>query len=123
MRRPFVSAALAAAALAAAPASAQYHGGRHHGWHQRGPSRHAVGELLRQLDRIDLRILRSDRRGIISPREALGLRREAAHVRGRLHRASRNGLSAREFADIRAQINRLEQHLRVERRDRDGRRG
>ena len=131
MRKLLVSVALATATLAAVPAAAQYHSDRQwdqrddrrHGWSHRGPNRHAVGQLLRQLDRAEQRIQRSARRGIISQREAFGLRREANHVRDRLHRASRNGLSGREFAQLQVQVNRLEQRVRLERRDRDGRRG
>ena len=55
-------------------------------------------------------------------REAIGLRREANQIRVRLNRAARNGISGREFAELRVQVNRLEQRVRIERRDRDGRR-
>ena len=123
MRKLLIPVALAAATLAAVPAAAQYRDNGHHGWNQRGPDRRAVGQLLRELDRVDQRITRSARRGIISPREAFGLRREANRIRQRLQRASRNGLSGREFAQLRIQVNRLEQRVRHERRDRDGRRG
>ena len=41
----------------------------------------------------------------------------------RLNYRGRNGLSGREFASLQTQVNRLEQQLRYERRDRDGRRG
>ena len=133
MRKLLVSVAIATATLAAVPAAAQNHGrhsgwdqrgpDRHQGWQQHGPSRHAVSQLLQQLDRAEQRIQRSVRRGIISQREAFGLRREAGQVRNRLHWAGRNGLSGREFASLRFQVDRLEQRLRLERRDRDGRRG
>jgi hypothetical protein len=123
MRKLLIPVAVAAATLAAVPAAAQYRDNGHYGWNQRGPDRRAVGQLLRELDRVDQRITRSARRGIISPREAFGLRREANQVRQRLHRAGRNGLSGREFARLRVQVNRLEQRVRHERRDRDGRRG
>ena len=56
-------------------------------------------------------------------REALGLRRQASQVRFQLNRSGRNGLSGREFAALQVQVNRLEQRVRIERRDRDGRRG
>src|SRR3712207_8029631 len=48
------------------------------------------------------RIQRSDRRGAISGREALSLRREAVRIRQQLHRAGRDGLSGREFGDLSA---------------------
>ncbi len=122
MRKLLVSVALATATLAAVPAAAQY---RDHqpGWDQRGPSRPAVNNLLRQLDNVDVRITRSMQRRIISQREAFGLRRESNQIRTQLRFASRNGLSGREFAALQVRVNRLEQRLRYERRDRDGRRG
>ena len=125
MRKFLVSVAVATAALAAVPAAAQYHPGRGHhlGWQQRGPDRHAVIQLLRRLDRAEQRIHLSARRGAISPREAFGLHREANRVRNRLHWAGRNGLSGREFASLRFQVDRLQARLRSERRDWDGRRG
>lgn len=125
MRKLLVSVALATATLAAVPAAAQYHG-RHSddrgAYGHRGPNWQAVNDLRRELARIEDRITRSARRGIISQREAFGLRREANRIENRLQRAGRNGLSRREFAELRIQVNQLEQRLRVERRDRDGRR-
>ena len=121
MRKILVSVALATATLAAVPAAAQYNG--NHGWHQRRPDRRAVPNLLAELNQVEQRNERSARRGIISPREAFGLRREANQIRARLSRSGRDGLSGREFANLRIQVNRLEQRVRLERRDRDGRRG
>jgi hypothetical protein len=122
MRKLLFSVAIATATLAAVPAAAQY---RDHnpGWNQRGPSRPAVNNLLRQLDQVENRILRSQQRRAISPREAMSLRREANQIRARLAYASRGGLSGREFANLQVNVNRLEQRLRYERQDRDGRRG
>ena len=121
MRKLLVSVALATATLAAVPAAAQYN--QHQGWNQRGPDRRQISQLLRQLDQVDVRIDRQARRGNISQREAFALNRQANQIRNRLFRASRNGLSGREFAELRHQVNRLEHNLRLERRDRDGRRG
>ncbi|HEX8642140.1 MAG TPA: hypothetical protein VF704_13430 [Allosphingosinicella sp.] len=123
MRKLLASVALATVALTAVPAAAQHHQPGHHGWNHRGPARHAVAELLGRLDRVEQRINRSDRRGMISGREAFGLRREAVRIRQRLHRAGRDGLSGREFGELHARVGQLEQRLRFERRDRDGRRG
>jgi hypothetical protein len=121
MRKLLVSAFLATATIAAtAPAAAQY---QNSGWNQRGPARPAVNNLLRQLNEVNQRIDRSARRGVISQREAFSLRREATQIRSRLGYQGRNGLSGREFASLQTQVNRLEQRLRIERRDRDGRRG
>ena len=128
MRKLLVSVAIATATLAAVPAAAQYRDSGwnqrdNDGWHQRGPSRPAVSNLLRRLDQVETRIHRSARRGIISQREAFGLNRNANQIRGQLQYSSRNGLSGREFADLQVRVNRLEQRLRVERQDYDGRRG
>jgi hypothetical protein len=121
MRKLIVSVALATATIAAsAPAAAQYH---NTAWNQRGPARPAVNNLLRQLNEVNLRIDRSLRNRTISPREATALRRDAEQIRMRLNYRGRNGLSGREFASLQTQVNRLEQQLRYERRDRDGRRG
>ena len=127
MRKLLVSFAVATATLAAVPAAAQYHNA---GWNrpatnnwQRGPDRQAIVNLLHRLDQVETRIDRSARRGIISPREATGLSRQAQRIRTQLHRSGRNGLTGREFASLRVEVNQLDQRLRYERRDRDGRRG
>lgn len=147
MRRLIISAAVTAAAvLAAAPATAQYRGdhdrsgwdrqdrdGRNweendrddrdgRGWNQHGPSRQAIHQLIRHLDRAESRIERAARRRAISPREYQSLRREAQNIRARLHSAGRDGIGGREYGALRHRIARLEQRVRHERRDRDGRR-
>jgi hypothetical protein len=142
MRKFLISAALVASAISAAPAVAQpgsgydqrgdrgdqrgdrydQRDGQRGGWNRGGPSRQAINELLRDLDRVEARIERSIQRRIISRREAFGLRREANMIRNQLNRAGRNGINGREFASLRVQVNRLEMQLRVERNDRDGRR-
>jgi hypothetical protein len=133
MRKFLISIALVSTALSAAPAIAQDYGrpGYDHrddrrddrgDWNRGGPNRPAVNNLLRQLDQVDIRIERSARRGIISQREAFGLRRESRQIRIRLGYRGRDGLSGREFASLQMQVNRLEQRLRLERNDRDGRR-
>lgn len=122
MRKLLISVAVATATLAAVPAAAQYRDSNHAGW-QRGPDRRAVQHLLGELAQVDQRIERSARRGILSPREAFSLRRESNQIRARLNRTGRDGLNGREFASLQTQVNRLEQRVRLERRDRDGRRG
>lgn len=147
MRKILISAAVAAAAtLTAVPAAAQ-HGNRdrdgweqrrdgdrwdrrddrrdhdRRGWHDRGPDRQAINILLRRLNQVDNMIQRSSQRRFMSPREAQSLRRESLQIRNALQRRSRNGLSGREFANLQQRVNRLEQRVRYERRDRDGRRG
>ena|SRR5215213_3036798 len=124
MRKILISALMLSTVVAVAPASAQYAGrrGNHVEWNRGGPSRQAINELLRDLQRAENGIQRSLQRRIISQREAMGLRREANQIERRLNLASRNGINGREFASLRVQVNRLEQRLRIERRDRDGRR-
>lgn len=129
MRKFLVSVALVSTALTAAPALAQDYGRQGYDHHRddnrgdwnRGPARPAVNNLLRQLDQVDQRIQRSLQRRIISPREAYSLRREANDIRVRVNVRGRDGLSGREFAQLQVRVNRLEQRLRVERRDDDRR--
>ena len=87
-----------------------------------GASRQAVFQLSRDLDRIDARIEGSMQRGTLSRREAFGLRRDVQQVRFQLRRSQRDGIRGREFAQLRFQVAQLEQRLRYERNDRDGRR-
>lgn len=124
MRKFLIPALILSTVAAVAPASAQYsgHRGNHVEWNRGGPSRQAINELLRDLQRVESRIDRSVQRRVISQREAFGLRRQANSIERQLQRASRNGINGREFASLRVQVNRLEQRLRVERNDRDGRR-
>ena len=129
MRKFLISVAVVSTALTAVPAMAQMAGQSYAqrgdyrgGWNRGGPSRQAINELLRDLNRAEAGIQRSVQRRVISRREAIGLRRQATQIRFQLNRASRNGINNREFASLRVQVNRLEQRLRIERRDRDGRR-
>ena len=126
MRKILISALMLTSVVAVAPAAAQHGGHRgdrgHSEWNRGGPSRQAINELLRDLQRVESRIDRSVQRRVISQREAFGLRRQANQIERQLQRASRNGITGREFASLRVQVNRLEQRLRIERRDRDGRR-
>ena len=131
MYKFLISAAVATAALTAVPAAAQYRGGNdrqwdqrdERGWYNRGPNRRAVQQLVNRISQVEQRINQSARRGVISTREALSLRREANQIRARLQRTGRDGLTGREFAQLNNRVNQLEQRLRYERRDRDGRRG
>ncbi|HLL31789.1 MAG TPA: hypothetical protein VK403_12405 [Allosphingosinicella sp.] len=128
MRKFLIPALVLSTVVGVAPAAANhggYHSDRdrgHVGWNRSGPSRQAINELIRDLNRVEARIERSAQRRIISPREAFSLRREANQIRHRLNRAGRDGISGREFGALRAQVNRLEHRLRIERRDGDGRR-
>jgi ribosomal protein S15P/S13E len=147
MRKILISAAVAAAATLsiASPAAAQYsqRGYDQRGYDQRGgyddrrggyddrrgygygqdrADRQQVQMLLRQVERIEMRIQRSYERRAISGREAQRLSREATNVRQRIYNAGRDGLSQREFFVLRERVQRLQHHLREERRDGDNRR-
>jgi Ni/Co efflux regulator RcnB len=138
MRKLLISALMVSSVVAVAPAAAQYGGGygdrgraesnrggygdRDRGEWNRGPSRQAINELLGDLNRAESRIDRSVERRIISRREAFGLHRDADRISAQLGRSGRDGISGREFARLRIEVNQLEQRLRMERQDRDGRR-
>ena len=140
MRKFLIPLALVSTALAAAPAMAQGYGPRgpeqtygrdqgdgrygdqNRGGFNNGGSRQAVLELSRDLDRIDARIQRGMQRGTLSRREAFGLRRDAQQIRWQLRRSQQGGVRGRELGQLRFQVAQLEQRLRSERNDRDGRR-
>ena len=142
MRKFLISIALVSTALAAAPAMAQGYGQRGpqqhdgrdggqrdgrfddqgRGGFNNGGNRQAVFELSRDLDRVNARIERSVQRGTLSRREAFGLRRDAQQIRVQLRRSGRDGIRGRELGQLRFQVAQLEQRLRYERNDRDGRR-
>ena len=126
MRKLLISAVLATATVAAAVPTAamaqQGYGQRYgqgYGWQRGGPTRAQVIDLLRDLNRAEQRINRAPG---ISRREAMSLRREATQIRFQLNRAQRNGINSREFNILRAQVNRLQMRVRMERHDRDNRR-
>jgi len=126
MRKFLISALVLSTVVGVAPAAAQRGGYNNDrstvAWNRGGPSRQAINELLRDLQRAENGIQRSVQRRVISQREAVGLRRQANQIERRLNLASRNGITGREFASLRVQVNRLQQRLRIERQDRDGRR-
>ena len=127
MRNFLIPALVLSTVVGVAPAAASHGGyhsdrGQHAVWNRGGPSRQAINELLRDLQRAENGIQRSVQRRVISQREAFGLRRQANQIERQLQIASRNGISGREFGSLRAQVNRLQQRLRIERQDRDGRR-
>lgn len=113
MRNIVLSIVVASTALAAAPASAQ-------AWRGQPTAHRQIQTDIAQLDR---RIDRSEQRRAISPREANALRRQGRELVRTYNQYRRNGLSRREVAALEVRIDRLHQRLRLERRDRDGRRG
>lgn len=76
-----------------------------------------------QISQLHNQIARAQHRGAISPREANGLRRQAAIVQRNYRVFSRNGLTRREFAVLRSQVQQIRHNLRAERADLDRRRG
>jgi len=122
MRKLMMSLALvgsaATGALMATPAAAEVTFQRHHGGNNFQPAR----EIRRDISQLQNRINQAQRRGTISNREAVGLRRDVNRLEAQFSRFSRNGLDRREIGQLRAGINQVEYRLRAERRDRDRRR-
>ena len=126
--------AAAGLAAAAAPAAAQGglsitigagHGYRpgygYPGYGHPGYGQHYGMPIEVRLERIDERIRRGFERGRLTRREAAILNAQLRQV-ARLHaRYSYNGLSRGEYADLSRRLDVLQQRLRWERRDGDGR--
>lgn len=120
MRKVMMAMALAGATLAGAavatPAAAEV------AFQRGGYGFQPAREIRRDISQLHNRIQLAQRRGTISPREAVGLRRDVNRLEVQFSRFSRNGLDRREIGQLRAGINRVEARLRMERRDRDRRR-
>lgn len=129
MRMFIVSLAAAASALAVAtPASAQWtpqpyppapYGYGTPGYGQYGQ----VRALQARINGIQRQIRFLDQRNILSNREARRLREQSRSIEHRLLHASRYGLNPYEARSIEVQIARLEQRVRREAMDRNGRWG
>jgi TolA-binding protein len=131
MRTLILSIATAASALAiAAPASAQYYPqpqqqrygapyGNAYGYNNYGQ----VRRLDARIDQLQREIRRLDARNIISEREADRLRQQSRELEARLRYVSRNGFTPYEANQIERGIARLEQRIRHEAFDRNGRYG
>lgn len=120
MRKVLISLALVSASLTAIPAAAQgYYGGVSN---RDYASRSVHREIQRDIQQLENRIDRSARRGRISRREAISLRREAVQVRQLHYRYARNGLDRSEARNLAIRLDRLQQRVRYERNDADGRR-
>lgn len=110
MRKFIIPALIAGSMFAAAtPASALQYGA------------HNAAQL--QIGQLHNQIARAQQRGTISRREANGLRRQAGIVQRNYQVFSRNGLTQREYAVLRTQVQQIRHNLRVERADHDRRRG
>lgn len=121
--KTFILAALIPATLAgvAAPALAQPMPPRHNDAWALTPARNA--EIRSDIQRLRADIDRAQARRTISPREASGLRREAADIQRQYAAFSRGGLDRNEVRRLQDRVNDVRVHLRMERRDWDGRRG
>ena len=108
--RKFIMPALAATAaigmFAATPADAQM-------WRIRPAARIQLNQDINQLDR---RIVRAERRHTITRREALTLRSQTARLRSLYYRYNRNGLTRGEVQVLESRVNRIRANLRLSRR-------
>ena len=138
MRTFILTLATAASALAiASPAAAQYYPqpqapygnqygapygnayGYNQGYHHQGHAR----MLDARIDQLQREIRRLDARNIISEREADRLKQQSRELEARLRYVSRNGFTAQEANNIERGIARLEQRIRRDAFDRNGRYG
>jgi hypothetical protein len=85
------------------------------------PARNA--EIRRDIYALDARIQNAQRNRAISPREAQGLRRDAQNIKQTYTRYANRGLSVSEYRTLERRVATINQRLRIEKRDRDGRRG
>ena len=85
------------------------------------PARNA--EIRRDIYALDNRIQRAQANRVLSPREAQGLRRDARDIKQTYARSANRGLSVSEFRNLERRIAVVNARLRIDKRDRDGRRG
>lgn len=80
----------------------------------------ARAEAIRhQIEELQQRVARNDRRDRISEREAAGLRNDVRRLRDQFRTYNRNGLSDSEFRTLERRIKAIRDRLHDERRDRD----
>jgi len=119
MRKFLIAAGATVSVLAAAsPAAAQYYPAPQRGYGYNNQAHNFVARV----DQVRYQIDRLDNRDRISEREARSLRNEALDLRNRALRAGYNGLNWRERQNLDVRLARLEQRVRYEANDRDGRR-
>ncbi|MCH7628344.1 MAG: hypothetical protein IH997_06460 [Proteobacteria bacterium] len=121
--KKLVLAALVPAAIlsAAAPASAQGWGRHHNDAAHSTPARNA--DIRQDINGLRWQIDKAQRNRAISGREAEGLRREARDIQRQYASFARGGLDRGEYRMLERRVADLRAHLRMERWDRDGRRG
>ncbi len=129
MRKTVLAAVLSTmiAAGVATPAMAQhrdrdrYPGGNRAEAAYLTPARSA--EIRRDIWQLDNRIQRAMSNRTISPREARSLRNDARDLQRLYTRYADRGLSMNEYRTLENRVSVITQRLRIDRRDRDGRRG
>lgn len=127
MKKFLIPALALAAASLAVPAMAQNYDSQHRGDRYERPyerdNRGGWQNISQRKYQLDRRIDQGQRNGQLSRREATRLRSEL-NTLVRLERSyMRGGLSYRERADLDRRYDRLSVQVRMERRDRDNRRG
>lgn len=85
------------------------------------PARNA--DVRADINGLRAAIDRAAARRTISPREATGLRREAAEIQRLYARYARGGLDRQEARTLQNRVDRVRMALKLERRDTDRRRG
>jgi hypothetical protein len=84
---------------------------------------HNRAEAIRdQINDLQRRVQRNDRRDNVSGREAAGLRNAIARLHQQYNMMSRGGLTNREASVLQARIDSVRARLHIERSDRDNRR-
>ena len=126
MRKTIIALALSTMiAGTAAPAMARdndrYPGGNRAEASYLTPARNA--EIRRDIYALDSRIQRAQANRTLSPREAQGLRRDARDIKQAYTRSANRGLSVSEYRNLERRIATVNARLRIDKRDRDGRRG
>ncbi len=122
MKKLVLAALLPAAILsAAAPASAQGWRGHNNDAARYTPARNA--DIRQDIDGLRWQIDKAQSHRAISSREADGLRRDARDIQRQYAQFARGGLDRGEVRTLERRVANVRSHLRMERWDRDGRRG
>ena len=125
IKKMLIPALVLAATSAALPAAAQSYGHQDRG-HDRGYQNAGYGNwqsINQRQVQLDRRIDQGVRNGALSRREASRLRAEFNGIARLEQSYRRGGLSGWERADLDRRFDRLSAQIRMERRDRDNRRG
>ena len=126
MRKTIIALALSTMVAGVATPALARDNDRHHGGNRAEasyltPARNA--EIRRDIYALDSRIQRAQANRTLSPREAQGLRRDARDIKQTYSRYANRGLSVSEYRTLERRIATVNARLRIDKRDRDGRRG